>query len=228
LESEQATNSPIRRKQVATGKGPARPSTPPLATENEPDGEPLLWTIEQAFFAVMGGFAVENDYINESNVKVTIRRILTIDGVLLLAKFGLLPHIDPEAISERSKADHIAKLLVLSQITWFGLQVIGRLVSQIPVTPLELHTVIHVACAMIMYVLWIKNLTICEDQSSLQILIQRLWLLSAISKSSEPSYIPSLAWTIRSLEKGTGKIASSARATTYWTIILRQSRQAHP
>jgi len=157
LKSEQDTNSPIRRKPVATGKGRARPSTPPLATENEPDGEPLLWTFEQAFFAVMGGFAVENDYLNESNVKVTIRRILTIDGVLLLAKFGLLPHIDPEAISERSKADNIAKLLVLSQITWFGLQVIGRLVSKIPVTPLELHTVIHVACAIVMYVLWMNK-----------------------------------------------------------------------
>jgi len=225
LESEQATNSPIRRKLVATGKGPATPSTLPLATENEPDGEPLLWTSEQAFFAVMGGFAVENNYLNKNNVRVTIRRILTIDGVLQLAKLGLLPNIDPEAISERNKADNIAKLFVLSQITWFGLQVIGRLASQIPVTPLELHTVIHVACAIVMYVLWMNKPY--DVRGSILLTDPDTKAVAALCnfEGSEPRYTPSLGWIIRSLGKGTGKIASSARATTYWTMILRQ---AHP
>jgi hypothetical protein len=125
--------------------------------ENVVNQENHHWDSEQAFFAVMGGFAVENDYLNENNSKVTIRRIITVDGVLQLARLGLIHSIDPEDINERSKADSIAKMFVLSQITWFGLQVIGRLSSDLPVTPLELHTAIHVACTIIMYLIWMKK-----------------------------------------------------------------------
>lgn len=105
----------------------------------------------------MGGFAVENDYLTETDTKITIRRLVKADGVLQLAKLGLIPSIDPEDISERSKADNIAKMFVLSQITWFALQVIGRLASDLPVTPLELHAAIHVACTIIIYLLWMKK-----------------------------------------------------------------------
>ena len=87
--------------------------------------ETVHWSSEQAFFAVMGGFAIENDYIDENNTKVTIRQLVTVGGVLQLTKLGLIPAMDPEDIEERSKADIIAKMFVLSQITWFGLQVIG-------------------------------------------------------------------------------------------------------
>lgn len=115
------------------------------------------WNSEQAFFAIMGGFAVENDYLTETDTKITIRRLVKADGVLQLAKLGLIPSIDPEDISERSKADNIAKMFVLSQITWFALHVIGRLASDLPVTPLELHAAIHVACTIIIYLLWMKK-----------------------------------------------------------------------
>ncbi|KAF8861124.1 hypothetical protein BDZ45DRAFT_547428, partial [Acephala macrosclerotiorum] len=110
-----------------------------------------------SFFAIMGGFAVENDYLTETDTKITIRRLVKADGVLQLAKLGLIPSIDPEDISERSKADNIAKMFVLSQITWFALHVIGRLASDLPVTPLELHAAIHVACTIIIYLLWMKK-----------------------------------------------------------------------
>ncbi|KUJ10470.1 uncharacterized protein LY89DRAFT_675297 [Mollisia scopiformis] len=125
--------------------------------DSEVESKSLVWNSEQAFFAVMGGFAIENEYLDEKNIKVTLRRILTVNGVLQLAKLGLMPVIDPEDISERSKADNIAKIFVLSQIIWFALQVIGRLASKIPVTPLEIHTAVHVACTIIMYLLWMKK-----------------------------------------------------------------------
>lgn len=115
------------------------------------------WNSEQAFFATMGGFSVENQYLDRANTKVTIRRLFTVDGVLQLAELGLIPTITPEDIADRSKADDVAKVFVLSQITWFGLQVIGRLASDLPVTPLELHTAVHVICAIVMYLLWIKK-----------------------------------------------------------------------
>jgi hypothetical protein len=77
----------------------------------------IHWGSEQAFFAVMAGFAIEKDYVNNGYTNVTLRRFVTVDGVLQLAKLGLVPHIHPEQIEDRSKADVIAKLFVLSQIT---------------------------------------------------------------------------------------------------------------
>jgi hypothetical protein len=112
------------------------------------------WTFEQAFYAVMGGFAIENEYADQQNVKHNIRRLVTAEGVFLLTKLGLVPDLRREDIEERSKADIFAKLFVLSQITWFGLQVIGRLASKITVTPLEIHTVIHVGCTILIYLIW--------------------------------------------------------------------------
>jgi hypothetical protein len=105
----------------------------------------------------MGGFAVENDYLDEKDKRVAIRRIFTADGFLQLARLCLMPEIDAEDIRERSKSDNVVKLFALSQITWFALQVIGRLASSLPVTPLELHTAIHVACTILMYLLWMKK-----------------------------------------------------------------------
>ncbi|RDW87827.1 hypothetical protein BP5796_03521 [Coleophoma crateriformis] len=124
------------------------------ATEEKPG---LSWSLEHAFFVVMGGFAIENDYLDDSNVKVTIRRLVTVEGVLQLAKLHLVPAISLEDIDDRSQADIIAKVLVLSQITWFALQVIGRLAADLPITLLEVHTVIHVGCTIVIYLIWLKK-----------------------------------------------------------------------
>jgi hypothetical protein len=147
-------NSPMRSKPTNGVQGE---STLVPMTDDVINQESLQWNSEQAFFAVMGGFAIENEYVSETKTKVTIRRLITIHGVLQLAKLGLIPTIMPEEISEKSKADIIAKLFVLSQITWFGLEVIGRLASALPVTPIEIHTAIHVACTIIIYLIWMNK-----------------------------------------------------------------------
>jgi hypothetical protein len=102
----------------------------------------------------MGGFVIENEYFDQQNVKVSIRRLVTAEGVFLLAILGPVPDLDRGDIEERSKADIFAKLSVLSQIAWFGLQVIGRFASNIPVTPLEAHTAIHGRCTILIYLMW--------------------------------------------------------------------------
>lgn len=79
------------------------------------------------------------------------------DGILQPAQLGLVPMLRPEDIRERSKADIIAKMFVLSQITWFGLRVLGRLASKIPVTTIEIHTTIHAACTIVIYVMWLEK-----------------------------------------------------------------------
>ena len=59
-----------------------------------------------------------------------------------------------EDVEERSNADLIAKIIVTGQVVWFAIAVISRLASHIPVTPLEAHTVVHVGCALVMYLMW--------------------------------------------------------------------------
>ena len=117
----------------------------------------INWTIEQGFFVTMGGLAVESTYRDERNQEVTMRRLLTVEGIACLAIVGLLPSVNHDDIEDRSKADMIAKMFVLFQVMWFGLQVVGRLASDLPVTPLEGHTAVHVGCAIVMYLVWLKK-----------------------------------------------------------------------
>lgn len=128
----------------------------PTSTESPKKVHRINWTIEQGFF-VMGGFAVESRYKDKQDREVAMRRLLTVEGIACLARVGLLPSIHHDDIEDRNKADMIAKMFVLSQVIWFGLQVVGRLASKLPVTPLEGHTAVHVGCAIAMYLVWLKK-----------------------------------------------------------------------
>ncbi|OQE26565.1 hypothetical protein PENSTE_c005G03676 [Penicillium steckii] len=115
------------------------------------------WVIEQAMFAVMGGFAITTPYIDRHGKECTISRLVASEGVTVLAKTGYLPTIQANDVEERSKADLFAKMLVLIQILWFALQVVARLIQGITVTPLETHTAIHVGCAILLYAIWFNK-----------------------------------------------------------------------
>lgn len=82
------------------------------------------------------------------------RLTVTAHGVLLLAKCGLLPDIDELEIKDKSKTDGLAKALVLLQAAWMLLQTLGRLVTGIPTTLLEVNTIGHILCAFVIYLLW--------------------------------------------------------------------------
>lgn len=56
----------------------------------------------------------------------------------------MLPDVPEEDIKDKSKADALAKSMVLLQASWMMLQVIGRLVARLPVTLIEVNTVAHV------------------------------------------------------------------------------------
>lgn len=72
------------------------------------------------------------------------RLTLTARGMAVLAKCGRLPHVRKEEIEDKSKANDLAKATVIIQATWMLIQVIGRLASKLPVTPLEVNVVAHV------------------------------------------------------------------------------------
>jgi hypothetical protein len=87
---------------------------------------------------------------------------LTPHGVLRMAQWELeegnglklLSAITTEEVRDKSNATTLTKGLVVWQVLWIIVQVIGRTAASYPVTLLELHTVLHAFCAVSMYIIW--------------------------------------------------------------------------
>lgn len=110
------------------------------------------WTMDQAFFAVSGGVALDTSpFWHRPHVS------LTPYGIILLAEIGLLPCFSKQDVQDRSRADAIAKSISCLQGTWFFIQGIARVSAGLPLTLLELHTMTHIICALAMYVIWFSK-----------------------------------------------------------------------
>lgn len=72
-------------------------------------------------------------------------------------RFGIIEFsaLDADAIEDKSKATWFNKAIATLRITWFLAQLIGRAVSRLPITPLELSTLGHVIRALAMYYFWL-------------------------------------------------------------------------
>ncbi|KAJ3957093.1 hypothetical protein N0V92_006332 [Colletotrichum tropicale] len=110
------------------------------------------WDMTQCFYAVMGGFVVDRPACGEESGGERVT--LTPEGIRLLSFLGKLPEIHESQIQDKSKADWMAKSLVCIQAGWMVAQVVGRVIEQLPVSLLEINTCGHVACAVLLYLLW--------------------------------------------------------------------------
>ena len=106
--------------------------------------------LEFGYYVVMGGYE-----IIDSNGE--FMGTVTPLGALQLAREGLLPEVSTDQINDKSKADSLAKTLVCIQASWMLVQCIARKVEGLPITLLEINTVMHVVCALCMYLLWLKK-----------------------------------------------------------------------
>ena len=101
----------------------------------------------------MGGIATE-DVAKIANYDE--RAALTPSAVLHFAREGRFFDISPAIISDKSKANLLGKGLVCIQVIWFFIQWVTRVAAQYPLALVEIHTVVHVVCALFMYILWWK------------------------------------------------------------------------
>lgn len=103
------------------------------------------WTMTHDFFACTGGFVFD---VSDSEpflpAECPKRLTITARGMALLARCGHLPDISKADILDKSKANNLAKALVMIQALWMLVQVIGRLIVKLPVTLLEVNTIAHV------------------------------------------------------------------------------------
>jgi hypothetical protein len=127
-----------------------------------------------AFFVVMGGYAIHpNPVPDAEELPLTVSPY----GFVVLYAKGELKEgdLNTKHIQDKSKADSLAKFLVCIQALvwgtfleleiiincwssqWLAVQCLGRLGSGLPITLLELHTVMHVLCAVAMYGFWLDK-----------------------------------------------------------------------
>ena len=107
----------------------------------------------------MGGFVVDVSHFHNTLSRLTISP----KGVAFLAKHGHSLKISDSSIRDKSKADILAKTLVCVQVGWTLVQTIARRIVGYPITLLEIHTLVHVACAVGIYGLWFqKPLDLCD------------------------------------------------------------------
>ncbi|KIW23015.1 uncharacterized protein PV07_11249 [Cladophialophora immunda] len=116
------------------------------------DPGPSPFSLTFGFYAVMGGITLDVSDIYDNVRFVTLMP----EGILLLARATSWTHftVSETTIRDKSKADTLAKALVLTQVLWTIFQSVTRAVLQYPVTALEIHVLVHAACALLMYGVW--------------------------------------------------------------------------
>jgi hypothetical protein len=97
----------------------------------------------------MGGITVDVNYMSDKSY-VTLTPL----GLVFLAELGYYVDVSLETIAHKSKVNILGKMLVCIQVTWMAVQCIARKAAEYPLTLLEVHTMVHVACALILYILW--------------------------------------------------------------------------
>jgi hypothetical protein len=97
--------------------------------------------------AAMGGFAADVEHIHN----VAKRATITTAGLLFLACRGKFCRVNRSHIQDKNKADILAKGLVCVPVLWVAGQAIERKLARCPMTLLEIHTLVHVACALVTY-----------------------------------------------------------------------------
>ena len=125
--------------------------------------EPHKMTMTHGFYAGMGSYCIDVDLPDDLSWKPPRRAYLTAKGVGYFIKKGRLSLPSKETIAERSKSDALAKTLVCLQAGYIIVQCISRLSSGLPLTFLEINTLGHVLCALIMNSFWFhkpQNLTL--------------------------------------------------------------------
>ncbi|KAI5797792.1 hypothetical protein EDC01DRAFT_39180 [Geopyxis carbonaria] len=110
-------------------------------------------SLEEGFYAVMGGYIVDISSPSDNSTTPS-SSTLTVDALIKLASEFSFTSVSREAIRDKSKADFLAKFLVCFQVSFLVVQSIARKIQGYPLALLEIHTLVHVGCAFLMYALW--------------------------------------------------------------------------
>ncbi|KAH6687885.1 hypothetical protein F5X68DRAFT_239360 [Plectosphaerella plurivora] len=152
---------------TAIRKKPWRKRTPYSSTSrNEEDGAtspdanapqpPDPFSITYGFYVFMGGLTVDVSDMHNDFKTLTLSPFYVLKMARKLSDWKPFV-VSDTTIQDKSKADTLAKLLVVLQVSWLFLQCVTRAGQGRPLTTLEVHTLVHAVCAMLMYGLWFNK-----------------------------------------------------------------------
>ncbi|KAF8836772.1 hypothetical protein BDN67DRAFT_1014387 [Paxillus ammoniavirescens] len=105
------------------------------------------WTRTHGFFALMGGFILQDGPQQEL--------LNTREGLACLADDNIVnPKITKEQIGDRSKSNALGNAILVLQLSWFILQVIARAVNHVAITLVEIDTLALAALSLPLFFFW--------------------------------------------------------------------------
>ncbi|KAF8252537.1 hypothetical protein K440DRAFT_631337 [Wilcoxina mikolae CBS 423.85] len=147
-----------------------KPEPAEAAPQSDSEAEPKTQSkeiqhleLQDGFYAVMGGYVADlpagwYEPVTLSGAdkryRPAGRYTLTPTGLIELAEKDIFVAIPTKTVQDKSKANVLAKFLVCFQVSFLVVQSIARKASGLPLTLLEVHTLVHVVCALFMYTLW--------------------------------------------------------------------------
>lgn len=108
------------------------------------------------------GVVRDNDYEWPQNLT------LSATGILELAKLGYFIEVDTASLEDRSKATLLQKFLVSTQVIWMAIQCIVKNRLGLPIALLEIHVMVHVVFALLLYGSWFYVSAYCRLASGFQ------------------------------------------------------------
>ncbi|KAI4265643.1 MAG: hypothetical protein L6R38_009270, partial [Xanthoria sp. 2 TBL-2021] len=174
----------------------AKTNNDPLTSVKIDSHPQASWSLVHGFYALMGGYAfsiktADGDILPWPHT----RAALTPAGIMFCLNHepDILPYLSPEQIKDKSKADGLKKTLVCAQATWFCVQCIARLAESLPLSLLELNTVAHALCTLVIYLLWwhkpldVEEPTLITDPKFAPILAY-MWMSSRVAADQYAGY----------------------------------------
>jgi hypothetical protein len=110
------------------------------------------WTMAHAFYADMGGFILQT-HDNFPAIPINAKQLLW------LVQKGIIerPKVDTRAIKDKNKVDGLLRLITLCQVSWFAANTIGRAISGLRITCLELTASAFIICTLATTFLWLHK-----------------------------------------------------------------------
>ncbi|KIJ10182.1 hypothetical protein PAXINDRAFT_102074 [Paxillus involutus ATCC 200175] len=107
---------------------------------------PWTWTRTHGFFALMGGFVLQDGAERTALNWHDLR--------LLKTKKIMNPRIEKKQISGRSKSDGLGNTILVLQLSWFILQVVARAANHLAITLLEIDTLALATLSIPLFFFW--------------------------------------------------------------------------
>ena len=133
----------------------ARRSVREFSVSNQRWSDRRPWTMRHAFFANMGGFALQTQVADKGAFPLFP---LNAQQVLYLVENDYIGYnevcIEKELIRDRDKVDGIVRLITVCQMSWFLVNCVARACQHLAVTVLELAVVGFILNSLCTFFFW--------------------------------------------------------------------------